>query len=83
MKLHLKIRFFGSVKDEAGKEVYELDIPEGAMVMDLERSLRRELPQLWTGRSQLFFAVNQKYADQNEKLNESDEIALFPMVSGG
>ena len=81
--MHLKIRFFGSVKDEAGKEVYELDIPEGAMVMDLERSLRRELPQLWTGRSQLFFAVNRKYADQNEKLNESDEIALFPMVSGG
>lgn len=81
--MHLKIRFFGSVKDEAGKEVYELDIPEGALVMDLERSLRRELPQLWTGRSQLFFAVNQKYADQNEKLNESDEIALFPMVSGG
>ena len=81
--MHLKIRFFGSVKDEAGRDSFELDIPDGGNLMDLESTLRRELPQIWSGRSQLFFAVNQKYADRNESLRESDEIALFPMVSGG
>jgi molybdopterin synthase sulfur carrier subunit len=31
----------------------------------------------------LFIAVNQQYAEDNQSINETDEIALIPPVSGG
>jgi molybdopterin converting factor subunit 1 len=83
MKLNLKIRLFGSVKDEVGTEIYEIKAPEGSTVRDLENLLRRELPGLWSGRSQLFIAVNQNYSKPDDMVSETDEIALFPMVNGG
>ena len=31
----------------------------------------------------LRIAINQEYTNTNKKINENDEIALFPPVSGG
>ena len=41
---------------------------------DLKKHLDKEI---------LRFAVNQEYVSENIELNDSDEIAVFPPVSGG
>jgi molybdopterin synthase sulfur carrier subunit len=54
----------------------------GSDVASLRRALMTNYPALEKLRS-LFIAVNQQYAEDNQSINETDEIALIPPVSGG
>ena len=51
-------------------------------VGDLKKLLMDQYPSL-RELSSLAMAVNQSYARDNDPVNESDEIALIPPVSGG
>ena len=76
-----KIKTFGIARDILGSKelVFEID---GNTLMDLRSSLSKKYPELESLNS-LFIAVNQSYAEDETVLNESDEIALIPPVSGG
>ncbi len=83
MKLKIQVRFFGSVKDDAGTESLILELPEGSRISDLKEVLMKEKPSIWAGRRQIFFALNQNYITGDRELKDNDEMAVFPMVSGG
>ncbi|MGE0587930.1 MAG: MoaD/ThiS family protein [Cyclobacteriaceae bacterium] len=75
------IKAFGITKDIlGGREVnFEMD---GNKVGDLRNALHNRFPEIKSLNS-LFIAVNNNYADDSHLLNETDEIALIPPVSGG
>ena len=76
-----RIKAFGITKDLLGGREATIEI-NGQTVADLRAALNERYPQL-LGLSSLFIAVNNDYADENIRLNSSDEIALIPPVSGG
>jgi MoaE-MoaD fusion protein len=83
VSMHVRVLFFGVLKDILPAEGESLELPQGATVQTLLAVYRRRLPQndaLWAS---LAVAVNQQYASPGELLAEGDEVALLPPVSGG
>ena len=82
--MQLKIKTFGVTRDILGNRevVFELNESKGSKVADLRAELNRRHPELIALKS-LFVAVNQKYAEDESVLIETDEIALIPPVAGG
>lgn len=81
----MKVRalFFGVLKDAAGTEQAELELPEGATAEDAFRAAAARWPELEARRKSTVIAVNQRYALPSDPLGEGDEVAFLPPVSGG
>ena len=76
--MRVRVRLFAALRERAGSDEVELDLPEGARVAD---ALAR-LDDLAGGLS-LVMAVNREYAGADHPLSPDDELALIPPVSGG
>src|SRR5688500_11274749 len=74
----VRVRLFAMLRERAGADEIELELPEGARVAD---ALAR-LEDLAGGLS-LVMAVNREYAAPDARLTAGDELALIPPVSGG
>lgn len=81
--MRVRVRLFAVVRQWAGAETAELDLPEPATVADLRRSLLKQLPQLLQFGPQLRFSVNSQYADDALPIPAGAEIACIPPPSGG
>ena len=71
------------MKDFLAGEHRLLDLPEGSRVTDAVCLLRASGPApevLW---GSIAIAVNRQYAGRQTMLQEGDELALLPPVSGG
>lgn len=80
----VRVRLFAILRERAGRESMELELPEGATVGEALQALAREpgLGDLLT-RLPLGTAVNREYAGQDVTLRAHDELALIPPLSGG
>jgi molybdopterin synthase sulfur carrier subunit len=76
-----KVKAFGITKDILGGREMIVEV-EGQTVADLRVALQQKYPRL-AGLRSLMVAVNEVYADDITRLQETDEIALIPPVSGG
>jgi len=76
--MHVRVHLFAGLRERAGSDAVELDLPDGARVGD---ALNR-LAELTAG-VRVVMAVNQEYADAGVVLRPGDELALIPPVSGG
>lgn len=81
--MQIQVRFFATLRDRAGIEQTEITLDDPATVNSLLDHLADAYPALKPSLSSTLVAVNQEYAFPEEPLNEGDEIALFPPVSGG
>ena len=81
----MKIKYFAWIKDITKKdyELIEKDFPKNIeelkkklniMYPDLEKHIMSDI---------LRFAINQEYISKNSEIKSTDEIAIFPPVSGG
>ena len=82
-KVQVKILFFASLKDIVGSRQLEMDVVPGATVADVLASLEADYPRIKQYRPVVLTAVNEEYVDQRTAIQEGDEIAIFPPVSGG
>lgn len=80
----MKIRLlaFGAAREIIGHSVSQQHIIHAASVGNLLSELKIRYPGLSKLRS-LTIAVNGAYAAHDLILNETDEVALIPPVSGG
>ena len=60
-----------------------LDLSEGASVKTLVDDVCAAYPHLTSNPHSLVVAINQEYQDHTFPLNDGDEAALIPPVSGG
>lgn len=81
--MHGKARFFASLREVAGRSEWEWELEEGATVGMLLADLGARLPGLQAEIDRSWIAVNRQYATADRQLEEGDEVALFPPVSGG
>jgi sulfur-carrier protein len=75
------IKAFGVTKDIVGSRETMVEF-DGKTVGSLRKALKNRYPPLLEIRS-LMIAVNNVYAEDDLSINETDEIALIPPVSGG
>ncbi|MCA8833249.1 molybdopterin converting factor subunit 1 [Hymenobacter pini] len=80
--MNLKIALFGIAREIVGQSTLEVAAPEGQSAQGLLRDLHARYPEL-ARLSSLAVAVNNEYAADDTLLQERDEIALIPPVSGG
>jgi molybdopterin converting factor subunit 1 len=79
--MNIKVRFFASVREIAGKSETDLQVEAGATVSGLMTILQGIFPRL--SPAGMMVAVNQEFAAPGAVLREGDEVALLPPVSGG
>ena len=81
--MRVRVIFFGMLKDAAGKSSETIDLPANSSLRDLLAQFEARIPKLKEMLPSLAVAINQQYAGPDAKLNENDEVALLPPVSGG
>ena len=81
--MRVRVLFFGMLKEVAGKSSEEIELPETASMANVIAHYESALPRFRSLVPSLAFAVNQRYATTDTKVNAEDEIALLPPVSGG
>ena len=72
----VSVRLFAGLRERAGRDRVELELPDGATVSDL-------LAAMDVAPRSCVVAVNREYADARHPVRAGDEVALVPPVSGG
>src|SRR3954469_10807965 len=70
------VRLFAGLRERAGSDRVQVELPEGARVSDL-------LAAMDVAPRSCVVAINREYADEAAPVREHDEVALVPPVSGG
>ncbi|MEM7548933.1 MAG: MoaD/ThiS family protein [Bacteroidota bacterium] len=80
--MNVSVLFFGITKEKTGFSNYSFNLDPQSDLRVLEEELFRKFPKL---KSEITFkfAVNNEYILGNQVLNNGDEVALIPPVSGG
>lgn len=80
----VRVRLFAALREEAGCDSVDLELPEGATVAKALEMLggRPPLDGL-LAQLPVRMAVNRSYADAETRLAADDELALIPPISGG
>ena len=81
--LEFPIQLFAVARELAGTENVTITLPECATVADLRAQLFLQIPSLAPLGDVFRFAVDQQYATEETPLQQDQEIALIPPVSGG
>lgn len=77
------VRLFAALREAAGTDRWEIDLPDGATVQELVHVAMVHHPQLAPFRPVVRAAVNDGWAGSDTVLNDGDEVALLSPVSGG
>ena len=78
----VSVRLFAGLRERAGTDRLELELPDGATVGELLDALAGT-PVGPLGPRQCVVAINREYADAGQPIAAGDEVALVPPVSGG
>jgi MoaE-MoaD fusion protein len=76
--MRVRVRLFAMLRERAGCNELELELPDDARVSDALAQLEH-----LAGGLPLVMAVNREYAAADAPLAPGDELALIPPVSGG
>ena len=78
----VKIRLFAMMAEYAGERQVTLYLPAQAAVSEVHAAMKGRFPGLiWPAGT--LVAVNQEYVAAESSLQEGDEVAIIPPVSGG
>ncbi len=77
------VKFLASYAEEIGKDEVDLMLPPSSTVADLLDQLRGNFPRWGKMVEQPLVARNLEYVRAEQVLEDGDEVAVFPPVSGG
>lgn len=75
----IQVRFFASLRELPGVEDAQIAVDTGATVADVWRRVLGEVAMP----ANTLAAVNQDYAALDTPVQDGDEVAFFPPVTGG
>ena len=81
------VRYLSAIRDKTGKRVDELSLPEGSTLTEVSAWLLKSYGIVVPGPALMStlngYGWNQVPQGLATKIHEGDEIALFPLLSGG
>ena len=80
-RIQITVRCFAAVRDLFGRDQIDVELDEGSVLADLRTVLLAQQPKL--AALPLAYAVNRAYAKEDRVLQQGDEVALIPPISGG
>jgi molybdopterin converting factor subunit 1 len=83
MPNRIRVRLFAIQRELAGAREIALDLPPGATIEAAWTALVERHPVLAPGRPAVRFARNGEYTDPETALDDGDELAIIPPISGG
>lgn len=81
--MKVKIRLFATLKDRAGNDHIQIDLPDSSTVEQMLTAVAADHPKLAPALPTALVAVNKAFASMHTPIVAGDEVALFPPVSGG
>jgi molybdopterin converting factor subunit 1 len=81
--MKINILYFATFRDLAGVREERLLLPNGATIKTLQTYLVKLHPSIEEGLRTAVFAINREFAFPEDPIDDGDEIAIFPPVSGG
>jgi molybdopterin converting factor subunit 1 len=81
--MRVTIRLFARLRDLAGSGELMREIPGPATAQTVWRSLTTEIPALGEYERTLSVAINAEYSSMAAAVQDGDEVAFLPPVSGG
>ncbi|MSO19928.1 MAG: hypothetical protein EXQ56_05590 [Acidobacteria bacterium] len=81
--MQIRVLFFGILKDVIGCAEQHVQLDAGADLAQLYAAMEAKYPGLARHRSSLKFSRNREFVDARQRLEDGDEVALLPPVSGG
>jgi molybdopterin synthase catalytic subunit len=85
MKVAVRVTalLFARLREQAGADRFDLELPAGATVADAYADLRLRHPALEPRKEIVRPALNQEFTAWDSPLSDGDEVAFIPPVSGG
>lgn len=77
----MKVMLFAGLKEKTGKSRIILDTPDAMTAGELKQAIYAQFPSLEGDVFQV--ACNESFVKDDQVVNEDDEVALIPPVSGG
>ena len=81
--MRIRLRFFASLREKLRRSEEDREVLPGATVRTVWEMLKQEHPELSVMDKAMSFAVAQEYVDKDHPLQDNDELAFIPPVSGG
>jgi molybdopterin synthase catalytic subunit len=75
--------YFATLRDLIGQRKEQLEVPDGSTIGDLKGKLGERGERIALAVNVALFSINREFAFAEEKLQEGDEVGVFPPVSGG
>ncbi len=75
----ITVKFFARLREELNMDETQIDVQPGLTALQVWQDVTGQtgLP------AKILIAINQEYASENTFVNENDEVAFFPPVTGG
>jgi molybdopterin synthase catalytic subunit len=80
--VRVAVRLFAGLRERAGADTVDVELPEGAVVRDLLAAMA-STPVGELAPGQCVVAIDREYARADEPVPPGAEVALIPPVSGG
>lgn len=81
--MRIRVLFFGQLKDVVGCSSDDIDLPPGSTLETAFERYASQFPRVREMADSIAAARNQEFADLAQALEDGDEIAFMPPVSGG
>ncbi len=81
--IQVTVRCFAGLKEKIGKPEFSLVLPSGCSCATFKEQLVAFYPETSVYSSRLLVARNGSYLNDADLINDRDELACFPPVSGG
>lgn len=81
--MRVRVLFFGPLQDVTGRAAEEFEFSPGADLGVLFDHYAARWPRLGEMAASVAMARNRRFAKRSERLEDGDEVALLPPVSGG
>ncbi len=77
--MSIKVRYFASLGEQVGRSESELTFSQAMTVRDVWQldTIEKSIPD------NVLVAINMEYADLDIQVQDGDEVAFFPPVTGG
>ena len=80
--MRVRVRYYASFRDMTGKVEEWLEVSEGITVQGIREHVR-SLYEKIARKDQVLVAVNGSFTALDRVIEEGDDVAFFPPVSGG